>query len=76
MHIVAWTTGCLIPASFLCGIAAAVLIFKGTARSKKTAEVEKKLRDGLGMSSDADAEEDGQSRSSGEEGKRRVQEIV
>jgi hypothetical protein len=43
----AWTTGCLIPASFLCGIAAAIIIWKGGQRTKKTAEVEQRLRDAL-----------------------------
>ncbi|KAH8925551.1 hypothetical protein BT69DRAFT_1116974 [Atractiella rhizophila] len=34
-----WTTGCLIPLSFLCGIIAGVLIWKGGERTKKTKEV-------------------------------------
>ncbi|CAG7848713.1 SubName: Full=Related to ahmp1 protein {ECO:0000313/EMBL:CCA69063.1} [Serendipita indica DSM 11827] len=42
-----WTTGSLIPLSFLCGIAAAVLIWKGGERSKKTEEVEARLRAAL-----------------------------
>ncbi|WVW86585.1 hypothetical protein I302_108635 [Kwoniella bestiolae CBS 10118] len=45
----AWTTGCLIPLSFLCGIGAAVLIWQGSARTKKSALVSKKLRDALNV---------------------------
>jgi hypothetical protein len=42
-----WTTGSLIPLSFLCGITAGVLIWKGGEASKKTAEVEQRLREAL-----------------------------
>ncbi|EJU06093.1 hypothetical protein DACRYDRAFT_60648 [Dacryopinax primogenitus] len=45
----AWTTGSLVPLSFLCGIAAAVLIWKGGDRTKKVEEVEGKFRDALGV---------------------------
>lgn len=45
----AWTTGTLIPLSFLCGIGAAVLIWQGGVRSKKTKAVEEKLRKALGV---------------------------
>ncbi|WWC93115.1 uncharacterized protein L201_008082 [Kwoniella dendrophila CBS 6074] len=45
----AWTTGCLIPLSFLCGIGAAVLIWQGSARTKKSALVSKKLRAALNV---------------------------
>jgi len=40
----AWTTGTLIPASFLCGITAAVLIWRGGERSKRVEEVRSRLR--------------------------------
>ncbi|KAK0544172.1 hypothetical protein OC844_007496 [Tilletia horrida] len=40
----AWTTGTLIPCSFLCGIGAAVLIAMGSKKTKKTDEVEERLR--------------------------------
>ncbi|KAL5508277.1 hypothetical protein ACEPAH_5896 [Sanghuangporus vaninii] len=40
----AWSTGLLIPAAFLCGIAAAVLIWRGGAKTKRTKEIEEKLR--------------------------------
>jgi hypothetical protein len=42
-----WTTGTLIPAAFLCGIVAAVLIARGGHKAKKTAEVEERLRKAL-----------------------------
>lgn len=42
-----WTTGCLIPASFICGIAAGVTIARGTNKTKKTAQVEDRLRKAL-----------------------------
>jgi hypothetical protein len=44
-----WTTGCLIPLSFLCGIFAGVIVWKGGQRTKKVAEVEEKLKDALGI---------------------------
>ncbi|KAL9935817.1 hypothetical protein V8E36_005394 [Tilletia maclaganii] len=40
----AWTTGTLIPCSFLCGIGAGVLIARGGKKTKKTDEVEQRLR--------------------------------
>lgn len=43
----AWTTGTLVPASFLCGIAAAVFIWYGGKKTKRTAEVEERLRSAL-----------------------------
>ncbi|KIR60249.1 hypothetical protein I314_04105 [Cryptococcus bacillisporus CA1873] len=45
----AWTTGCLIPLSFLCGIGAAVLIYCGSAKTKKHQAVSKKLRQAMGI---------------------------
>ncbi|KAI3612115.1 integral membrane protein [Moniliophthora roreri] len=44
-----WTTGTLIPASFLCGIFSAVFIARGTAITKRTAEVKEKLQAALAM---------------------------
>lgn len=44
-----WTTGSLIPLSFLCGIGAAILIWQGGVRTKKTKEVEGKLSKALGV---------------------------
>ncbi|KAF9464453.1 hypothetical protein BDZ94DRAFT_1161878 [Collybia nuda] len=41
----AWTTGTLIPASFLCGIFAAVFIWRGGQQTKRVGEVEKRLRE-------------------------------
>lgn len=43
----AWTTGTLIPLGFISGIGAAVLIWKGGERCKKTKEVEAHLREAL-----------------------------
>lgn len=43
----AWTTGSLIPLGFISGIGAAVLIWKGGERCKKTKEVEEHLRAAL-----------------------------
>lgn len=40
----AWSTGTLIPASFLCGIASAIFIWKGGQKTKRTKEVEERLR--------------------------------
>lgn len=56
-----WTTGILIPASFLCGIIAAVFIARGGHKTKKTAEVEDRLRKALaqGRSSRAGDEPNG-----------------
>ncbi len=45
----AWSTGILIPASFLCGIASAVYIARGSSKTKRIKEVEKRLRDALAM---------------------------
>ncbi|KZO94873.1 hypothetical protein CALVIDRAFT_538651 [Calocera viscosa TUFC12733] len=45
----AWSTGTLVPASFLCGIAAAILIWRGGQNTKKIQEVEDKFRDALGV---------------------------
>ncbi|KAK4690078.1 hypothetical protein P7C73_g67, partial [Tremellales sp. Uapishka_1] len=45
----AWTTGTLIPFSFLCGMGAAALIWKGGAYTKKRDTVESKLREALGV---------------------------
>ncbi|CAE6404563.1 unnamed protein product [Rhizoctonia solani] len=47
----AWTTGTLIPASFLCGIAAGVLIWRGGNQTKKVKEVEQRLREALDLES-------------------------
>ena len=43
-----WTTGCLIPLSFLCGIASAVFIWRGGERTKRVEEVRERLRAALG----------------------------
>jgi hypothetical protein len=43
----AWTTGSLIPASFLCGIASAVFIWRGGQKTKRTKEVSERLRAAL-----------------------------
>lgn len=40
----AWTTGSLIPASFLCGIFSAVFIWRGSQKTRRTKEVEERLR--------------------------------
>lgn len=40
----AWTTGTLIPASFLCGIFSAVFIWRGSQKTRRTKEVEERLR--------------------------------
>ena len=39
-----WSTGILIPASFLCGITAAVLIWRGGEKTKRVEEVRSRLR--------------------------------
>ena len=41
--------GCLIPLSFLCGIVAGILIWRGGEMSKRTEEVEARLRGALEM---------------------------
>lgn len=43
----AWTTGTLIPVSFLCAIAASVLIWWGGKKTKRTEHVENRLRAAL-----------------------------
>lgn len=43
----AWSTGILIPASFLCGIGAAVLIWRGGEKTKRVEEVRRRLRSAL-----------------------------
>ena len=39
----AWSTGILIPASFLCGVIAAVLIWRGGQYTKRTKEVKERI---------------------------------
>jgi hypothetical protein len=48
----AWSTGILIPASFLCGIVAAVFIWHGGQKTKRTKEVAERLRLALAMDED------------------------
>lgn len=43
----AWTTGSLIPASFLCGIISAILIWRGGQRTRRTEKIENTLRTAL-----------------------------
>ncbi|KAF4601061.1 hypothetical protein EYR38_005710 [Pleurotus pulmonarius] len=43
----AWSTGILIPASFLCGIFSGVFIWRGGAKTKRTQKVEEMLRAAL-----------------------------
>ncbi|KAH7929403.1 hypothetical protein BV22DRAFT_123832 [Leucogyrophana mollusca] len=45
----AWTTGTLIPASFICGIVSAVLIWRGGQQTRRTEKVEETLRIALAM---------------------------
>lgn len=45
----AWTTGSLIPASFLCGIISAVLIWRGGKLTRRTEKIENTLRTALAM---------------------------
>lgn len=45
----AWSTGTLIPCSFLCGIFAAVFIWRGGQKTKRVEEVEERLRAALNM---------------------------
>ncbi|OJA13791.1 hypothetical protein AZE42_00522 [Rhizopogon vesiculosus] len=45
----AWTTGTLIPASFLCGIISGVLIWRGGQRTRRTEKIEQILRIALAM---------------------------
>jgi hypothetical protein len=44
-----WSTGVLIPASFLCGIVAAILIWQGGKKTKRVEKVEQFLRNALAM---------------------------
>lgn len=44
-----WSTGSLIPASFLCGIVAAILIWQGGKKTKRVERVEQFLRNALAM---------------------------
>jgi len=44
-----WSTGILIPASFLCGIIASVFIWRGGQKTKRTKQVEERLRLVLAM---------------------------
>jgi len=48
----AWSTGILIPASFLCGIIAAIFIWRGGQKTKRTKQVEDRLRLALAMDQD------------------------
>lgn len=45
----AWSTGLLIPASFICGIVSAILIWRGGEKTKRTKEVEERLRMALAL---------------------------
>lgn len=45
----AWTTGSLIPASFLCGIISAILIWRGGKLTRRTEKIENTLRTALAM---------------------------
>ncbi|KAJ4478229.1 hypothetical protein J3R30DRAFT_2878497 [Lentinula aciculospora] len=45
----AWSTGILIPLGFICGIGSAVVIALGSAKTKRTAEVEQRLKDALAL---------------------------
>lgn len=45
----AWTTGTLIPASFLCGIISAILIWRGGQLTRRTEKIENTLRTALAM---------------------------
>ncbi len=42
-----WTTAVLIPGAFLCGIGAAVLIWRGGERTKRVGEVRERLQKAL-----------------------------
>ncbi|KAF9782328.1 hypothetical protein BJ322DRAFT_1075621 [Thelephora terrestris] len=44
-----WSTGILIPTSFLCGIASAVLIWQGGKKTKRVEKVEQFLKNALAM---------------------------
>ncbi|KIJ70056.1 hypothetical protein HYDPIDRAFT_121420 [Hydnomerulius pinastri MD-312] len=45
----AWTTGTLIPASFLCGLVSAILIWYGGQQTRRTEQVEKRMRSALAI---------------------------
>lgn len=45
----AWSTGLLIPASFICGIVSAILIWRGGEKTKRTKEVEERLSMALAL---------------------------
>lgn len=45
----AWTTGSLIPASFLCGIISAILIWRGGRLTRRTEKIENDLRTALAI---------------------------
>ncbi|KAJ1023539.1 hypothetical protein NDA16_003156 [Ustilago loliicola] len=53
----AWSTGTFMPCSFLAGIVAAILIWKGGEKSKKKREVEEKLLAAFAKGIDAKVEE-------------------
>jgi len=44
-----WSTGILIPASFLCGIASAIFIWRGGKKTRRVKEVEAFLKNALAM---------------------------
>ncbi|KAJ9480293.1 hypothetical protein PHBOTO_003522 [Pseudozyma hubeiensis] len=75
----AWSTGTFMPCSFLAGIAAGVLIWKGGERSKKKGEVEEKLLAAFARDVDARVEmmrvEAEQGRREQETGLARVEEV-
>ncbi|TFL05874.1 hypothetical protein BDV98DRAFT_542085 [Pterulicium gracile] len=48
----AWSTGLLIPASFLCGIAAGIFIWRGGQKTRRREEIIEKLRAVLAMEFD------------------------
>lgn len=50
----AYSTGLLIPFSFLCGIAAGVNIWRGGTKTKRTKEVQERLRQALAGNSQDD----------------------
>lgn len=53
----AWSTGILIPASFLCGIFSGVFIWRGGQKTKRTAVVEERLRLALNMGTETEKSE-------------------
>lgn len=50
----AWTTGSLIPASFLCGIISAILIWRGGRLTRRTEKIENDLRTALAINNHND----------------------